>query len=326
MTQDTEEAFWTLKRFITYGFLLAAFMIFLVLFFVYIIHTRISKPLTRLAQAAKEIGSGNYLVDMENIATSISSRDEINLLAQTFRDMLLNLRININLMEQYKHTIDESSLVSKTDIRGIITYANRHFCEKAQFTEAELIGKSHNVVRHPDTPKETFKNLWDTISAKKIWRGIIKNRSKDGSDYWVTATISPILDIHGNIFEYMSIRTDITELQNTKIQLVESFKKLQENTEALIEGKRISREFELAKNIQETFLPVVVSNFIPHFDIYCVVYPATEIGGDLYDIIPSASKDEYLLYIGDVTGHGLISGIIMAIISALVYTFNREVG
>jgi len=326
VTQDTDEAFKTMRTFTLYGLLLMVAIILLVLLFVYLIHTRVSGPIIRLAQVAKEIGNGNYLVDMENITTSISSRDEINLLAQTFRDMLLNLRTNINLMEQYKHTIDESSLVSKTDIRGIITYANKQFCEKAQFTEAELIGKSHNIVRHPDTPKETFKNLWDTISAKKIWRGIVKNRAKDGSAYWVTAMIAPILDINGNIFEYMSIRTDITELQNTKIQLAESFTKLQENTEALIEGKRISREFELAKNIQETFLPKVTSDFIPHFDTYCVVYSATEIGGDLYDIIPSTSKDEYLFYIGDVTGHGLISGIIMAIISSLVYTFNREVG
>ncbi|PIQ10903.1 hypothetical protein COW68_03560, partial [Candidatus Gracilibacteria bacterium CG18_big_fil_WC_8_21_14_2_50_38_16] len=93
-----------------------------------------------------------------------------------------------------------------------------------------------------------------------------------------------------------------------------------------LEGQRISREFELAKGIQDNFLPVVKSSHIPHLDSHCVVYAATEIGGDMYDIIPSQSKDEYLFYIGDVTGHGLISGIIMAIVSSLVYALNRETG
>ena len=301
------------------------FIIFLVLFFVYLIHRSVSNPIVRLANAAKSIGSGNYLVDMGDIIKSSSSRSEIGLLAQTFHDMLINLRTNIHLMEQYKHTIDESSLVSKTDLNGIVTYVNKRFCDKTQFSEVELIGKPHDFVWHPDMPKETYADLWETVNAKKIWRGIVKNRAKDGSAHWVAATVAPLMDIDGNIFEFMSIRTDITELQNTKIQLAESFKKLQENTEALLEGQRISREFELAKRIQDNFLPVVEDSFIPHLDSHCVVYAATEIGGDLYDIIPSPKKDEYLFYIGDVTGHGLISGIIMAIVSSLVYALDREV-
>lgn len=219
----------------SYSLLLMMIIIIIVLFFVYLIHTRISNPIIRLARIAREIGNGNYLVDMKDITASSDSRDEINLFANTFQDMLLNLRTNISLMEQYKHTIDESSLVSKTDLRGIITYANKQFCDKAQYTEEELIGKPHNIVRHPDMPKEAFKDLWETISAKKIWKGIVKNKAKDGSEYWVAATVSPLLDIYGNVIEYMSVRTDITELQNTKEQLAESFKKLQENTEALIE-------------------------------------------------------------------------------------------
>lgn len=211
-------------------------IILLVLFFVYLIHTRISNPIVRLARVAKDIGAGNYMIDMKDIITpSSGSKDEIGLLGQTFKDMLLNLRTNISLMEQYKHTIDESSLVSKTDLQGFITYANKQFCDKTQYTEAELIGKPHDFVWHPDTPKEVFKDFWETVSSKKIWRGIVKNRAKDGSSHWVATTVSPLLDINGNIFEYMAIRTDITELQNTKLRLAESFKKLQENTEELLE-------------------------------------------------------------------------------------------
>lgn len=119
---------------------------------------------------ANEIAGGNYLIDMSETEKDSQSQDEIGTLAKTFQIMLINLRTNISLMEQYKHAIDESSLVSKTDLRGIITYANKQFCDKAQYTESELIGKPHSIVRHPDMPKEAFKDLWDTISAKKIWK------------------------------------------------------------------------------------------------------------------------------------------------------------
>ncbi|NDK19715.1 PAS domain S-box protein [Candidatus Gracilibacteria bacterium] len=236
VTQDTSEAFDSLNTFKFYSFFLMGALILLVLFFVYLIQKGISNPIVRLARVANEIAGGNYLIDMSETEKDSQSQDEIGTLAKTFQIMLINLRTNISLMEQYKHAIDESSLVSKTDLRGIITYANKQFCDKAQYTESELIGKPHSIVRHPDMPKEAFKDLWDTISAKKIWKGIVKNRAKDGSEYWVAATITPLLDIQGNIFEYMSVRTDITELQNTKLQLTESFKKLQENTEALLEG------------------------------------------------------------------------------------------
>jgi PAS domain S-box-containing protein len=81
------------------------------------------------------------------------------------------------------------------------------------YTKEELLGRSHNIVRHPDTPKETFKDLWDTIQDKKIWRNIIKNRSKDGSSRWYQTTIVPIVDEMENILEYICIRSDITELK-----------------------------------------------------------------------------------------------------------------
>jgi PAS domain S-box-containing protein/diguanylate cyclase (GGDEF)-like protein len=144
-----------------------------------------------------------------------------------------------NLSEQYKKAVDLSSIVSKTDIHGKITYVNKNFSDISGYTPKELIGKSHNIISHPQTPKETFRELWETISSKNIWRGIVKNRAKDGSTYIVSSLIMPIMDNNGDIIEYISIRQDITELLNQKEiinrQTTDSLTKLP-NREKLLES------------------------------------------------------------------------------------------
>ena len=115
------------------------------------------------------------------------------------------------LLRQYKEAIDISSLVSKTDKNGLITYVNEPFCQISQYSKEELLGKSHRIVRHPDEPKEVFSNMWNTITQKKVWKGSIQNRAKDGSSYFVDATIIPILNQYNEIIEYISVRSDITK-------------------------------------------------------------------------------------------------------------------
>ena len=122
---------------------------------------------------------------------------------------------NVLLLE-YKKAVDASAIVSKADKNGYITYVNKTFCDISGYTEEELIGKPHNVVRHPDMPKEIFKELWDTIKAKKIFTGIIKNKNKNGATYYVASNIVPILDTNNEIIEYLSLRYDITELIEAK--------------------------------------------------------------------------------------------------------------
>lgn len=120
------------------------------------------------------------------------------------------------LLIEYKKAVDASAIVSKTDKDGVITYVNDAFCEITGYTKEELLGKKHNIIRHPDMPDEFFKNLWETITKKEIFKGIVKNRKKDGSSYYVKSTIVPILDKNGEISEYLSIRYDITELIHAK--------------------------------------------------------------------------------------------------------------
>jgi len=93
--------------------------------------------------------------------------------------------------EEYK--FQNGLIVSSTDLKGIITYANRKFCEIAGYTKAELTGKNHNIVRHPDMPKAAFQEVWETIQEGKEWTGIVKNLRKDGKYYWVYSHIVPII-------------------------------------------------------------------------------------------------------------------------------------
>jgi len=99
-----------------------------------------------------------------------------------------------------------SILVSKTDLKGAITYVNQDFLEISGYSEEELIGKNHNVVRHPDMPPEAFQGLWDDLKAGTPWTAPVKNRAKNGGYYWVEANVSPITQ-NGKVVEYMSVRT-----------------------------------------------------------------------------------------------------------------------
>ena len=104
-----------------------------------------------------------------------------------------------------EYTFEEGLIVSSTDLKGIITYANRKFCEIAGYTKEELIGKNHNIVRHSDMSKVAFRELWDTIQAGKEWTGIVKNLRKDGRYYWVYSHITPI-KTDGEIIGYTAAR------------------------------------------------------------------------------------------------------------------------
>ena len=100
---------------------------------------------------------------------------------------------------------DNQSPISRTDAKGRITYANADFCEAAGFTEDELIGKAHNVVRHPDMPEEVFADMWRDLPKGLTWTGMAKNRRKNGDHYWVVANVSPIWE-NGQITGYASVR------------------------------------------------------------------------------------------------------------------------
>ncbi|PNV84347.1 MAG: PAS sensor domain-containing protein [Sulfurimonas sp.] len=102
-------------------------------------------------------------------------------------------------------------LVSQTDSTGKIIFANDYFCEVAGYTLDELVGKPHNIVRHPDMPKAAFKDLWETVKNDKVWNGYVKNRTKDGGFYWVFATVYPLYDNVKKEKTYLSCRRKPSE-------------------------------------------------------------------------------------------------------------------
>ena len=130
------------------------------------------------------------------------------------------------LMQEYKKAVDESTIFSISDLKGNILYANKQFVEVSGYSLEELVGKPHSIVRDPEMPKEAFKEMWETIKKKKVWRGFVVNRRKNGQKYYVDATIVPILDDNGEVIEYAGIRDDITKLVLKEKEL-EVFKNIQ---------------------------------------------------------------------------------------------------
>ncbi|WP_298754387.1 response regulator [uncultured Arcobacter sp.] len=123
-------------------------------------------------------------------------------------------------LETYTNIIESVAVISKTDLNGIITYVDDAFCEVSGYTKEELIGQNHNIVRHPENPKEVYKNLWDTIQSGQNWEGKVRNIDKQGNPWYAKSTIFPIFDDKNeNIIEYIAIRFIITDEYEEKREL-----------------------------------------------------------------------------------------------------------
>jgi len=133
---------------------------------------------------------------------------------------------NKELLKQYRDIVDINSFVTKTDLLGRITYANDKFCEISGYTREELLGESHKIIRHEDVSTALYEEMWSVIQSKQVWSGILKNRKKDGSSYYVDTIVSPIFDSKGEIIEYISLRTNITEIVELKNEIVADQKEL----------------------------------------------------------------------------------------------------
>jgi len=171
-----------------------------------------------------QIGINGYIlkpIDIEHLTNLINRVVQNQKYAKEAKE-------NFFLLEEYKEAVDQSSIVSKADQKGIITHVNDAFCEISGYTKEELIGKNHNIVRHPDNPKSIFEDMWHTIRDKKqIWKGVVRNRAKNGKSYYVNSLVMPVLDLNGNVLEYISLRHDITEIMHPLKQLLNAIKNFQ---------------------------------------------------------------------------------------------------
>ncbi len=156
----------------------------------------------------------------------------------------------------------ENYTVSKTNKEGVITYVNKKFCESSGFLADELIGKTHNVVKHPDTKPDIFKSLWGTILNKQVWQGVVKNRTKDDKFYITEALIIPILNVNGEIKEFLSIRKDITEKEILKKKIEEKIKE-----QEIIKARESAKDSFLILFTHELKTPL---NAIINFNSYMI--------------------------------------------------------
>jgi aerotaxis receptor len=104
---------------------------------------------------------------------------------------------------------EDEIIISRTDLNGIITYANETFAQISGYQVEELIGKSHNILRHPDMPKILFEHMWKTLKSGKMWQGYVKNMRKDGGYYWVYAEVSGVYK-ENILVEYKSMRSPVS--------------------------------------------------------------------------------------------------------------------
>lgn len=127
---------------------------------------------------------------------------------------VINIFLNLKQIEDIKtfnNLIDKNIITSSTNIKGEIVSVSEAFCEISGYTKDELLGKNHNILKHPDMTNSIYKELWETISSGKIWKGELKNLKKNGDYYWVKAIIEPNFSKEGKIIGYSAIRYDITD-------------------------------------------------------------------------------------------------------------------
>ena len=140
----------------------------------------------------------------------------------------------------YFKILTEASIVSKSDLKGVITYANENLCRITGYSENEILGNSHNIFRHPDNPDSMYEEMWDTILSAKVWRGRVKNLNKDGTSFLADSIIIPLADSNGHLKEFIAIRQDVTEyvmLQRrlqSEMRKKEERKKIDETKEAFL--------------------------------------------------------------------------------------------
>jgi len=138
-----------------------------------------------------------------------------------------------------QQALDEHGIVSTADVRGVITYVNDKFCEVSQYSREELIGNTHSILKSDIHPDEYYRELWRTIASGNVWKGNMCNRKKDGTFYWVAATIVPFLNDEGKPYKYVAMRVDITTQKKNEQQLIARNKEIE----------RAHKELETSQNM-----------------------------------------------------------------------------
>jgi methyl-accepting chemotaxis protein len=192
------------------SFLMTGLGLLLIGGFVVLVNRSINRPLNEVVKLSALLLKGSTAgngQDAEEVNPSSSpTPEQLETALKKMQDEITELRVRASITNL-------TSIVSEADLKGDIVSINDKFCQVSKYSPAELLGKPHNTTRHPDMSKDVFKQLWATIGRGEIFRGVIKNRAKDGTPYYVDAVIAPVLGENGKPKKYIGVRYDITELE-----------------------------------------------------------------------------------------------------------------
>ena len=202
------------------------------------------------------------------------------------------------MLKQYKEAIEKSNIISKTDVAGIITFVNDEFCRISGYSQKELIGANHNIVRHPDVPESKFKLLWDTINAKEIYKDTVKNLAKDGSTFYVNTTVIPIrYDVTKEVFYKEQLQRREIELQELNATLENRVQEKTKELEELNATLHSRVEKEIAKNEEKRQVMFAQSRLASLGEMLANIahqwrQPLTELNLTIFNMKKAAFNDD----------------------------------
>jgi len=200
--------------------------------------------------------------------------------------------------------LNRAAMVSISDVNGNILYANENFCKASGYSHDELIGHSHELLLHPDMPKSFYEDMRRTILPGKIWQGEVKHIARDGSPYWVKATVAPVLDADGKPLRFISVRFDITAQKNVEEELREAKKKIY---------TELHENVSYASHIHRNILPGEKDLHTLFPQSFLISRAQQIISGDFYWFgkkhLPSGNSRRFIAF-GDSTGHGVAAAFI----------------
>lgn len=295
------------------------------------------QPIIKLKIASQKISEGefNQKVPLQGIEELDSLAMSFNNMSQMLEAFFDHLNKSLQDVSNLKYAIDQSAIVTLTDPNGKIIHSNEKLTEISGYSQEELIGQKTSKFKSGYHDKKFYKSMWLTISKCQVWRGEIKNKGKDNHYYWVDTTIVPLTDEKGHIIQYLSIQTEITErkiLEKNLEKIVDI--RTQElananeeinllNQRLYSENSLMSGKLKILHEMQELILPKNEElKQIKSLDIVAYMQPMDELGGDYYDVLEY--DDVITIGIGDVTGHGLESGMLMLMTQAAICTLKQR--